>query len=193
MRAVTSNVLLCWASALLVLAVGCGGDDSSTSTGGSGGSGGSGASGGTGGGSGGSGGSTGGSGGSTGGSGGASGGVPDGGVVCGTVVCQPGFGGAPACCTDQNTCGVTFGTSCIATPTFDAGTPTEAGTGVPDPTCPSIAVGPIMFNGCCLTDNLCGFTSPLGGCVTLDQLRMSPVPVPGLPEGGAMSCVYPPP
>ena len=200
MRAVSStNVLLCWAgAALLVLAVGCGGDDSSSTTGAKGGSGGSGATGGSGG-SGGSTGGAGGSGGSTGGSGGSGGtDLPDGGVVCGSTVCPPiplGMTSIPACCTVNNTCGVSFGTMCIEPPSFDAAPPMQpdAGTGVPDPTCPSVSLGPIMLGGCCMTDNTCGFTSQLGGCITLDQLRMLPIPGINLPEGGPMSCVYPPP
>src|SRR5689334_22544417 len=133
MSALSSTKLgFCWAGAALVLvALGCGGStDSPSGTGASAGSGGSGASGGTGGSStGGTGGSsTGGSGGSTGGSGGTAGGQPDGGdVICNGVVCPPTmFGGMsiPACCTAQDSCGISIGFGgqgmCIDT-SFDAG------------------------------------------------------------------------
>jgi hypothetical protein len=198
MRALSStNVHFCWAgAAVLVMALGCGGStDSPSTTGATGGTGGSGTSGGSGG----SGGSTGGSGGSTGGtggSGGASGGLPDGGdVICGSTICPPtpiGMTSIPACCTMQNTCGISLGQACFDPSIFDAGPPPpEAGTGVPDPNCISVTVFGNTLGGCCMTDNTCGFVSQFGGCVSLETLRT--FMIPGLPDGGPMSCVYPPP
>jgi hypothetical protein len=191
---------VCWASAaLVVVALGCGGStDSPSGPGGSGGSGGSGASGGTGG-SGGSGGST------TGGTGGfgatgGSGGIPDAGeVICSGVVCSPStLTGISACCTAQNTCGVSFNIggqpgTCYEPPTFDAGPRLDAGTVVPDPNCASLTVGALTLGGCCMADNTCGFASQFTGCISLEALRMVGLPGINLPEGGPMSCVYPPP
>jgi hypothetical protein len=206
MSALSSTKLyFCPASAaLLIMALGCGGSTDSSSAGGTGGSGGSAAAGGSGasGGEGGTGGATGGSGGSTGGSGGAAGGLPDAGdVICGGAVCPPtmfGMTTIPACCTTQNTCGVSIGgqATCFDPSSRDAGIPRppEAGTGVPDPTCATLAIGAFMLTGCCMTDNTCGFQfAQLGGCTSLDSLRSLNLPGVNLPEGGPMSCVYPPP
>jgi hypothetical protein len=183
-------------AALLVVALGCGGstDSAQNGTGASGGSGGSGATG-----------ATGGSGGSTTGGTGGSGGVtpdatvqPDSGdVICNGMVCPPTMFGMmtiPACCTAQNTCGISIG-MCFDPSTFDAGgTRPEAGTGVPDPSCATLMLGGFMLTGCCMTDNTCGFSSQLGGgCVSLDYLRSLNLPGVNLPDGGPMSCVYPPP
>jgi hypothetical protein len=199
MSALSSTKFHFWSAgaALLVVALGCGGStDSPTGTGASGGSGGSGASGGSDGtgGTGGSGGSTGG----TGGTGGASGGQPDGGdVICGGMVCPPtmlGMTSIPACCTTQNTCGVSAAGQCFDPNMFDAGGPRfEAGVGVPDPNCASLMVGGFPLTGCCMTDNTCGFSSPLGGCTSLETLRSLNLPGLNLPDGGPMACVYPPP
>ena len=198
-----SSTKLCVGSAvaaLFVVALGCGGDSTDTGSGGSGGSGGttgSGASGGSGGS------TTGGSGGSTtggtGGSGGTggTGGVPDGGdVICGGTTCTPSPLGLPSCCTMQNTCGTMVGLGgsgfCVDPTGFDAGAPPEAGTGVPDPNCASVMIGGFSLSGCCMPDNTCGFSSQFfPGCVTYDQLRM--FPGVNLPEGGPMSCIFPPP
>ena len=197
----STKLCLCYASAALVVAaLGCGGstDDGSGGAGGSGGSTSSGASGGTGGSTtGGTGGSTTGGTGGSGGSGGSGGGVPDAGdVVCGGMVCPPTmFGGMPipACCTPQNTCGISIGGggTCFDPGTFDAAPPPEAGTGVPDPNCASIMIAGFPLSGCCRPDNTCGFMAQFAGCVSYDQLRM--FPGANLPEGGPMSCVYPPP
>ncbi|MET0592509.1 MAG: hypothetical protein ABW133_07410 [Polyangiaceae bacterium] len=183
-------------SALLAMAVGCGGDDSDTTgTAGRGGSGGSssGGSGGEGGSTGGSGGSTGGSGGSTGGSGGS---TPDGGdIVCGGTVCPPiaGPGGMaiPACCTMQNTCGIGVGTACFPT-SFDAGGGgfDAGGGGVIDPNCGSATLAGMTLAGCCMTDNNCGFNTQFG-CVAYSSISW--LPGVGLPEGGMMTCTYVPP
>jgi hypothetical protein len=81
---------------------------------------------------------------------------------------------------------------CIDPNGFDAGTVPEAGTGNPDPSCPTISLGGfITLDGCCMSDNTCGYVSAIGGgCVTVDMLRN----IPGimLPDA-LMSCVYVPP
>jgi hypothetical protein len=199
-----------WPSAaLLVVALSCGGStDSHATTGASGGSGGSGA--GASGGTGGSGGDTGGSGGiggsstggtgagGTGGSGGSGGGQPDGGdVVCGGMICPAttlGTTTIPACCTTQNTCGISVG-QCFDPSTFDAGgaRPDTGSTGVPDLNCASVitTIG-LRLSGCCRTDNTCGFSSPISACISYDTLRSLNFPGVNLPDGGPMSCVYPP-
>jgi hypothetical protein len=191
----STKTCLCWAGAALVVAsLGCGGstDDGSGGQGGAGGSGGStgsGASGGSGG-SGATGGSTTGGSGGSGATGGSGGGIPDaGGISCGTVVC-PALGMIPPCCTAQNTCGITLGGMCIDT-AFDAGSLPEAGTGVPDPNCATVMIGMITLGGCCRPDNTCGFQSQILGCASYDQVRL--IPGINLPEGGPMTCVYPPP
>jgi hypothetical protein len=97
----------------------------------------------------------------------------------------------PACCTAQNTCGVMAGNMCFASGTPDAGSRGD-GAGVPDPSCASVTIGPgLSLGGCCMPDNTCGFSSQIAGCVSLDTLRG--LGLPGLPDGGPMSCVYPPP
>jgi hypothetical protein len=83
---------------------------------------------------------------------------------------------------------------CFDPSIFDAGGPRpEAGSGVPDPNCASLTVVGFTLGGCCMTDNTCGFTSQLGGCVSIETLRGLNLPGVNLPEGGPMSCVYPPP
>ena len=101
----------------------------------------------------------------------------------------------PACCTAQNTCGISIGASgmCFEPPTFDGGGVPEAGSGVMDPNCASLMLGGFPLAGCCMMDNTCGFWSQIGGCLTLEQLRNLNLPGINLPEGGPMSCVYPPP
>jgi hypothetical protein len=45
-----------------------------------------------------------------------------------------------------------------------------------------------------MTDNTCGFVSMISNsCISLDDLRRLGLPGVNLPEGGPMSCVYPPP
>jgi hypothetical protein len=197
----STKLFVSWAGlALVVGALGCSGSDDDTQTGGKSGSGGSDATGGSGGSStGGTGGATGGTAGATGGSGGAGGAVsPDGGeIVCNGVICPPTmFGGmsVPACCTMQNTCGVSAAGNCFPS---GGGVP-EAGSrgdgaGVIDPSCASLmlAVGATLA-GCCMPDNNCGFSSQVSGCVSLETLRGLGLPGINLPDGGPMSCVYPP-
>ena len=200
MRALSSTKLfVSWAGlALVVGAVGCGGStDDDTQTGGRGGSGATGGSGGSGGSSTG---GAGGTGGGTGGSGGTGGTVsPDAGeIVCNGVICRPtSFGDASvaACCTTQNACGVLAGSTCFPS---GGGIP-EAGSrgdgaGVPDPSCASLTLAAgITLPGCCMPDNNCGFSSQIAGCVSLETLRQLGLPGINLPDGGPMSCVYPPP
>jgi hypothetical protein len=106
----------------------------------------------------------------------------------------------PACCTTQNACGLLVslgGTQqCIATSFpeggaggFDVG----GGGGVRDPSCASLMWGRTTFDGCCMADNLCGFSMPLGGCISYARLAEQNFPGVNLPEGGPMACVYPPP
>jgi hypothetical protein len=87
------------------------------------------------------------------------------------------------------------GGMCFDPTTFDAGgTRPEAGGGVPDPNCMSLTIGGFTLGGCCMTDNTCGFVSMISNsCISLDDLRRLNLPGVNLPEGGPMSCVYPPP
>ncbi|HMI85029.1 MAG TPA: hypothetical protein VK550_13100, partial [Polyangiaceae bacterium] len=83
---------------------------------------------------------------------------------------------------------------CFDPTTFDAGiTVPEGGAGVPDPNCASLMYLGFPLAGCCMPDNVCGFSTALTGCVSLETLRTLPLPGINLPDGGTMSCVYPPP
>jgi hypothetical protein len=204
MRALSSKKLFVGlaTSAVFAVAIGCSGEPIDTPTSGTAGSGGSGASGGSGG----EGGATGGAGGTTGGAGGEGGSaIPDaGGVTCNGVVCPTTMlsptTSIPACCTTQNACGllVSLGgmPQCIGTSFpeggaggFDVG----GGGGVADPSCAGLTWGRTTFAGCCMADNLCGFSMPLGGCISHARLAEQNFPGVNLPEGGPMACMYPPP
>jgi hypothetical protein len=197
----STKLFVSWAGlALVVGALGCGGStEGDPQAGGSGGSGATGGSDGSGGSSTGGTSGTGGTGGGTGGSGGSGGSVsPDGGeIVCNGVICPPTmFGGMsiPACCTMQNTCGVTAGTTCYAPPTVPEAGARGDGAGVPDPSCASLMLGAgVTLPGCCMPDNNCGFSFQFFGCVSLETLRGLGFPGINLPDGGPMSCVFPPP
>jgi hypothetical protein len=94
----------------------------------------------------------------------------------------------------QNTCGVSAAGNCFPSGGVpDAGARGDGGGGVIDPSCASLMLGGATFPGCCMTDNNCGFSFQFYGCVSLETLRGLGLPGIPLPEGGPMSCVYPPP
>jgi hypothetical protein len=112
------------------------------------------------------------------------------GLACGTRTCYPGIvGGQPgaACCTPRMTCGLDFTRGCIDQE--DGGgtpiPPADANPIVVDPSCGQLSVDfmgiPVVLDGCCLADGMCGYYSPQMtsfGCSSLATLGGFGFPIP---------------
>jgi hypothetical protein len=131
--------------------------------------------------------------------------VDAGGIVCGMDYCPnktfAGQRGVACCAGAAMHCGLNFGGLSGCVDQSDAGggaqppVPVDAGPIHPDPSCGSVSLDfngtMVPLDGCCLPSATCGWYSSAMtnyGCVGADQLRMSGLPINGLPDA-PITCV----